>query len=252
MNGSEGDRMEPGKMPMTCTELAELSPVYLSGELDNRRAAILDAHLRACPGCFEELRRQAQGSAAGRDRQAGVRPHRPRPWVIAVMSAAAMFLLAALGSLVLMGPQLERVYASAAQDHRREIGERQPRRWVVDPAQIAALAERRGVPGSAVLALSAQGYHFERGRLCFVGRRVFVHLVYSRDGHEFSVYLRGRGTDALPGAIRETVNGAPLRVADEGSQHVASVQTSRLTVLVVDDQSPDAALRFARFASTVL
>jgi anti-sigma factor RsiW len=252
MNGSEGDGMEPGKNPATCMELAELSPLYLSGELDSRRAAALDAHLKRCPRCFEELRRQAQLSAARRERQTGVRPHRPRPWVLAVASATAMFLLAALGSLVLMGPQLGRVYASAAQDHRREIGERQPRRWVSGPAQIAALAERRGVPGSAVLALSAQGYHLDRGRLCFVGRRVFVHLVYSGDGHEFSVYLRGRGTDPLPGAIRETVNGALLRVADEGSQHVASVETSRLTVLIVVDQSPDAALRFARFASTVL
>ena len=252
MNGAEGDRMEPGKMPMTCTELAELSPSYLSGELDNRRAAILDAHLKTCPGCFEELQRQARGRAAGRSRQAGVRPHRPRPWVIAVMSAAAMFLLAVLGSLVLMGPQGGRVYAAAARDHRLEIAEQQPRRWVAGPAQIAAMAERRGVPGSAVLALSAQGYHLERGRLCFVGPRVFVHLVYSGDGHEFSVYLRGRGTGALPGAIRETVNSAPLRVADEGIQHVASVETSRLTVLIVDDQSADAALRFARFASTVL
>jgi hypothetical protein len=168
------------------------------------------------------------------------------------MSAAAMFLLASLGFLALMGPQGGQVYAAAARDHRLEIGERQPRRWVTDPAQIAALAERRGLPGSAVLALSAQGYHLERGRLCFVGHRVFVHTVYSEDGHEFSVYLRGRGTNPLPGAIRETVNGAPLRVADEGSPHVVSVETSRLTVLIVDDQSPDAALRFARFASSVL
>lgn len=244
--------MEPGKMPAACQDLAELSPLYLSGELDNRRAAILDAHLKKCPECLEELRRKAQMSAPGNKSLAGLRPHRPRPWVIAVMSAAAMFLLAALGSLVLMGAQGGHVYAAAARDHRREIGERQPRRWVANPAKIAALAERGGVPGSAALALSAQGYHLERGRLCFVGRRVFVHLVYSVDGHEFSVYLRRRVTDPLPGAIRETVNGAPLRVADEGSQHVASVQTSRLTVLIVDDQSPDAALRFARFASTVL
>ena len=252
MNGAEGDRMEPGKRPATCTELAELAPLYLSGELDSRRASTLDAHLKRCPGCFEELRRQAQLSATRRDRQAGVRSHRPRPWVIAVMSAAAMFLLAALGALVLLGPQGGQVYAAVARDHRLEIEEQQPRRWVTDPAQVAALAERQGVPGSAVLALSAQGYHFQRGRLCLVGRRVFVHLVYSGDGHEFSVYLRGRGAGPLPGAVRETVNGAPLRMADEGSQHVASVQTSRLTVLIVDDRSPDAALRFARFASSLL
>ena len=181
--------MEPRERPTTCADLAELAPLYLSGELDSRRASVLDAHLKRCPGCFEELLRQAHVGAARRRIQPVARPHRPRPWVIAVMSAAAMFLLAALGFLVLMGPQLVRVYAAAARDHRHEIAERQPRRWVTDRAQIAALADRRGVPGSAVLALSAQGYHLERGRLCFVGRRVFVHLVYSADGHEFSVGL---------------------------------------------------------------
>ncbi len=244
--------MEPGNKATTCSDLAELAPRYLSGELEKSRAAVIDAHLKRCPACFEELRRQAHPGAARGKMQAVARPHRPRPWVVAVMSAAAMFLLAALGSLVLVGPQLGPVYAAAARDHRREIEERQPRRWVTDPAQIAALGNRRGVPGRAALALSAQGYHLERGRLCLVGRHVFVHLVYSRDGHEFSVYLRGRGSNPLPGAIRETVNGALLRVSDEGNEHVASVETSRLTVLIVDDRSPDEALRFARFASTAL
>jgi len=76
--------------------------------------------------------------------------------------------------------------------------------------------------------------------------------VYSSAGHEVSVYLQQRNAEALPGAIRETANDNPLRVSNEGSQYVASVETARLTVLVVNDQSAGAALDFARFASTVL
>ena len=264
---------------MNCTDIATLAPLYLSGELDRTRATAFDTHLKTCPQCFAELARQARldaalgesmlsegVDAAAIDRRvreriaaesaAKVQPtppkQAPRRWVIAVMGAAAVLLLTALGYRLLMGPEVVRVYAEAARDHRREVVEQQPRKWVSDPAQITATAEQRGVPRSVVLALAGQGYHLERGRLCFVGRRVFVHLVYSSAGHEFSVYLRQRNAEALPGAIRETANDNPLRVSNEGSQYVASVETARLTVLVVNDQSAGAALDFARFASTVL
>jgi anti-sigma factor RsiW len=264
---------------MNCGDISGLTPLYLSGELDRTRAGAFDAHLKSCPECLEELARQAQVDArlregvlsegvdasavdrrvreqiaaeSGAEALPRARKHVPRRRVIAVLGAAAALLLAALGYRLLLGPQLTRVYADAARDHRREIVEQAARQWVVDPVEIGAMAERRGVPGSAVLALAAQGYHLDRARLCLVGRRIFLHLVYSANGQEFSVYVRQRDDETLPGAVWETANGKPIRVSDQGGEHVASVETPRLAVVIVSDRSAEAALQFARFASAAL
>ena len=266
---------------MNCEDIADLTPKYLSGELDRARAAAFDAHLKGCPECFYDLAQQARAEAAWHETallehsvipavdwsrveqlvpepappvaiQPVVRKHMPRARVIAVMSAAAALSLAVLGYLIVMGPEVAKVYANAARDHRQEIIEQHSRKWVKDPGPIAAMAERRGIPGATVLALAAQGYRLERGRLCLLGTRIFLHLVYSKDGSEFSVYLRASNGDPLPGAVLETSNGKPLHFCDENGEHVAGVESPRLMLVVVNHQSTDAALAFARFASTVL
>lgn len=263
---------------MTCGEIARLAPLYITGELDARLAADFDTHLRACPACMRELERQARLDARLReivlaeetkatqvDRRVReliaaesegnpmpqLQPRRRR-WVAIAAGAAAAIVLAAVGYRTVSGPQVARVYADAARDHGLEIVQHQPRPWLTDPASIAALAEQQGIAPSAVAALASGGYHLNRARLCFLDHRIFLHLVFSDGVQEFSVFLRQRDAKTLPGPVRETANGRPLCTSDLNGEHVASVQTDHLVAVVVTNQSSDAALNFARFASAVL
>jgi predicted anti-sigma-YlaC factor YlaD len=261
---------------MNCNDIAEFAPLYLSAELDRPRSAAFDAHLKSCPSCMKELERQARLDAELRQAVAGepvdvgsvVRRVRERisaetggaarlalprrRWMIAAMGAAAALLLVAAGYRGLLGPRVARVYADAALDHRLEVVEKAPRPWKVDPAQVSALAETQGIPASVPVALSSGPYHLERAKLCFLDRRIFLHLVYSDGAREFSVYLRQRGAESLSGWARETDNGRVLHTSNTGGEHVASFQTDSLTVMVVAEQSADTALHFARFAATAL
>lgn len=264
---------------MTCDEIAGLAPLYITGELDARLSAEFDAHLKTCPACMRELERQARLDARLREvvlaeESNATRVDRrvreliaaesegkplpqlqpgPRRWAVAVIGVAAVTLvLAAVGYRTLPGQQVVRVYADAARDHRIEIVQQQPRPWLTDPAQIAALAEQQGIAPSAVSALASGGYHLNRAKLCFLDHRIFLHLVFSDGVQEFSVYLRQRDAKALPGPVREIANGKPLCTSDLDNEHVASIETPYLTALVVTDRSSDAALNFARFASAVL
>lgn len=263
---------------MNCGDITRLAPFYISGELDAPRAAEFDAHLKDCLSCMRELERQARLDARLRevilaeetnvtrvDRRvrelilaeaegAPVPQLQPRPrrWVVATMGIAAALLLAATGYRTLLGMNVARVYADAATDHRLEIVQQQPRSWLTDSTQMAALAAGQGIPASAETALASGGYHLNRAKLCWLDGRVFLHLVFSAGGQEFSVYLRQRDAKPLPGPGREISNGKTLCATDLGKEHVASIETAQLTAVVVTDQSADAALRFARFASAVL
>jgi anti-sigma factor RsiW len=260
---------------MNCSDIAELAPLYLSAELGRARAAAFDAHLKSCPACMQELERQSRLDAELREAVAGepvdvgrvdrrvrerisaenggtahLAPLRRR-WVIAAIGTAAALLLVAAGYRGLLGPRVARVYADAALDHRLEVVQKAPRPWKVDPAQVAALAETQGISASVPAALSSGAYRLERAKLCFLDGRIFLHLVYSDGTREFSVYLRQRGAESLPGRTQETDNGRVLHISNPGNEHVASFQTDGLTVMVVAEQS-SMALRFARFAATAL
>ncbi len=56
--------------------------------------------------------------------------------------------------------------------------------------------EARAYPASAIAALGTTGYRLERARLCFLKKQIFLHLVYTKDGSQFSVYLRPRTEEA--------------------------------------------------------
>lgn len=264
---------------MTCGEIVRLAPRYITGELDARQAVEFDAHLKTCPACIRELERQARLDARLREvvlaeevnaarvdhrvrellaaEPGGESVPKPRPgsrlWAAAAVGvAAAALILALMGYRMLAGAHVARVYADAAWDHRLEVVQQQPRAWLTDPAQIAALAEQQGIAPSAIQALTSGGHHLNRAKLCFLEHRVFLHLVFSDGRQEFSVFLRRRDENNLPGPVREIANGKPLCTSDLQDEHVASLETAQLVALVVSDQSSDAALNFARFASAVL
>src|SRR6202034_1604041 len=67
-----------------------------------------------------------------------------RRWPVAVAALAAVLLAAIVGYRLIS--RTKSVYAAAARDHRMEIVDRQPRKWVSDRASIEGLAQRQGLP----------------------------------------------------------------------------------------------------------
>ncbi len=168
------------------------------------------------------------------------RMRRPRlaRWAVAVAAAIAILIA------VFFRPQTPPLCVAAAQDHRREIVEGEARPWLTEIAAIQSLAEKQGVPGSAIRALGTTGYGLERARLCFLKKQIFLHLVYTKDGEEFSVYLRPRGSDSpFDGSVRQ---------ASVGAEDLAYFETDRLTAVFVDERSKAQAAAFARASARVL
>lgn len=261
---------------MDCSDITELAPLYIAGELDSKRASEFDAHLKSCPACLRELETQSRLDARLREvllaeevdvsrvnrrvreliaaeSAGGLVPQlkpKPRRWVTAAMGIAASLLLLAAGYL-LLPVHVARVYADAARDHRTEVVEQQPRRWLTDPAKIDALAEQQGITDSVPWEL-ASGYRLVGARICRLDGRLFLHAVYSDGTEEFSLFLRRRDGQSLPGTIRGISHGRFLHVSVAGNEHVSSFETSRLTAMVVADQPSGAALRFAKSVSAAI
>jgi hypothetical protein len=175
-------------------------------------------------------------------------PIRRGKW-IAAAGIAAILAIAVSGYVLLPNRGSAVMCSDAARDHRIEVVEHGRRNWLTDAASIDALAAKRGLAGAGAEAIAPPGYRLERGKLCRLGGRVFLHLVYSDGAHEFSFYLR----DSVPS---ETSLGTPRAMAglklDLNGEHVAQVESPRFTALVVTDESRDAARDVAHFASNQL
>jgi hypothetical protein len=198
-------------------------------ELDQRvRASILAEELDTAR--LERSVRQRIG-------RAGV----PR-WALATVAGIILVIAGGLTYRVFFRPP-PHICVAAARDHNHEVVNGAPREWLSDPAAIQSLAAQQGVPSTAIAALATTGYRLERGRLCFLQRQIFLHLVYSRNGEELSVYLRPRGSDSP--------FDRSVRQASVGTEDLAYFQTDRLTVVVVDAWRAQAAV-FARAAARVL
>jgi anti-sigma factor RsiW len=163
------------------------------------------------------------------------RPLVPR-WAFAAAAGIALVIAGGVAYRALVTPQTPPICVAAAQDHQREIVNGEPRPWLSDGAAIQSLAEKQGVPASAIPALATTGYRLERARLCFLKKQIFLHLVYTKDGSEYSVYLRPP-SGLFEGSVR-------------GEQTLAYFETSRVTAVFVS-QGADA-LAFARAGARVL
>jgi anti-sigma factor RsiW len=254
---------------MTCRDIAEWTPLYLSGELARElnptRFSAFRVHLATCECCAREVEQQremdeslqsgvraepfesAVVEARVRSRIASERRPRMAAWIAAAV--AAILVVGIFGSRVLMMRPASPLCDDAADDHRTEVVDAQHRAWRTTVQEIQVLADR---PGVAVPVAAPAGYHLDRGRLCRLEGKAYLHLVYSNGAQEFSLFLRHRGAELPPGAARETANGRPLYTADRGHEHVVFLQTDRLTAVIVTDQSSQAALSLARFAASSL
>jgi anti-sigma factor RsiW len=235
---------------MTCAEITELSPLYVSGELDRERTSEFAAHLAACPDCELDQRVRASVLAEKMDTSRvqtaindRIRTRHVPGWAAVAAGVLAMAGASALSYRAFLKEQTPLVCIAAAQDHHREIVNGEPRPWLSNVADIQSLGEKQGVPASAISALSTTGYRLERARLCFLKKQVYLHLVYTRAGDEFSVYLRPRGAETFDASVHQ---------ASAGSESMAYFQTDRLTAVFVDEQSKAQAAAFARAGAKVL
>jgi anti-sigma factor RsiW len=261
---------------VNCSEILPLLPAYIDGDLGAGPAAEFDAHLKTCGSCLQELERQAQVDARVRNAVLSERidvsnldriiresvyaePLRSarrqfesvrRRWLAATVGVVA--ILIALGYHTLFGQRAAGVYAAAAADHRMEIVEQQPRSWFTNSSQIEGLAQSQGVPPAEVQSVASGTYHLDRGKLCWLDGRIFLHLAFSAEGRKFSLYLRPSDAGGLPRGLQAIEKPGSLDSMNSGSEHVAAFHTSRLVAIVVTDEPGDAALQFAQFASSKL
>jgi hypothetical protein len=157
-------------------------------------------------------------------------------WAFAVAASIALLIAGGVGYHAFVRPQTPPVCVAAAQDHQREIVQGDPRTWLSDVSAIQSLARKQGVPPSAISALATTGYRLEQARLCFLKKQIFLHLVYTKDNAEFSVYLRPP-SGLFEGSVR-------------GEETLAYFETSRVTAVFVSHEAD--ALAFARAGARVL
>ncbi|HEX5228190.1 MAG TPA: hypothetical protein VFW44_10795 [Bryobacteraceae bacterium] len=158
-----------------------------------------------------------------------------RGWAVAAAGIIAMVVAGTWSYRMFQHEQATPAVCSAAVlDHQREIVQGEPREWLTDLTAIQALAQKQNVPAAEVTALQNTGYRLERGRLCFLQKQIFLHLVYSREGREFSVYLRPASRE-----FDRTV---------QGSGPLAYFETPRVTAVFVGADTE----AFARAGAKVL
>jgi hypothetical protein len=161
-------------------------------------------------------------------------------WAFAVAASIALVIAGGVAYRAYIRPQTPPVCVAAVQDHQREIVQGEPRPWLSDVSAIQLLAQKQGVPASAISALASTGYRLERARLCFLKKQIFLHLVYTKDNAEFSVYLRPP-SGLFEGSVR-------------GQGTLAYFETDRVTAVFVGDGVSHGAdaLAFARAGARVL
>lgn len=162
--------------------------------------------------------------AAVRAQVHSARPRQVPGWSVAAAALIATVLAGGLSYRAFIQEQSMPVVCSAAMlDHQAEIVRREQRSWLTERPAIQALAEKKGIPASALSALDKTEYRLERARLCFLNKHIFLHLVYTKSGQEYSVYLRSRtGRTSVASSVRDTQNLAYFQ-----TPHVTAVFVSQ-------------------------
>lgn len=153
---------------------------------------------------------------------------------IAALSLAAMLAMV-IGGFRLISNRNASICSDALRDHRIEVSDHAPRKWLSDPAAVLSLASSRGLPAAPVAAIAPAGFQFEHGRLCRLGGQVFLHLVYTDGAQEVSIYLRKRDASGAPGVVNQG------NVAVESARGIVAV--------VVTDGTHGDAAEMARHAA---
>jgi hypothetical protein len=167
-------------------------------------------------------------------------------WAVAAAAVIVTILATTFSYQKFRQEQIPSVCSAAIEDHQREIVRGEPRQWLTDLSAIQALAQKEGVPTSAIAALDSTGYRLERARLCFLQKQIFLHLVYSKQGGEYSVYLRPRDSAHVLPHWGEPSFERSVR----GTENLAYFETNRLTAVFVSQST--GARAFARAGAKLL
>jgi anti-sigma factor RsiW len=224
---------------MTCDEIRNQAPLYLSGELPWEERAQFHRHMAVCAACEQEIGAQSAIDARLARALGGELPdasqverrvrtqmaaeRRSHRW-LGVGAIAAALLLAAVGAAYLLRPAAPapRWYADAARDHRVEVIEGQPRRWRTDPVEIEKVTSQSGLSLTQARGMAAAGYALERAKICGLDGQRMLHLVFSDGRQRYSVYVSPHQSAQ-----------EPVRVEKRGSEEVAGFETGRYRAAVV-------------------
>jgi anti-sigma factor RsiW len=249
-----------GKL-MNCEDIDRLSALWHSGELEETRQKAFDTHLASCAACATGIREQWNNDAHLREALADepadtrgleqrvmrqIARERFNRWVWRGM-APAMAAAAALVATVLFlnaqrgTPVNPAILADAARDHTVEVIKQAPRRWRTDAADIAVIEKAQGISDSDVKALETTGYQLQRAKICRLGGTPYMHLVYAKEGREFSVYLRVRGDQS----VRETASNS-------GDLQLGAFTRGRVQAVIVTDAPRGECAQFMRDAEAAL
>ncbi len=243
---------------MNCADIKELSPLWHSNELEDSRRVAFDRHVDGCAACGRELREQCVLDAqlrASVAEDAALRTERSRViearvrgqisseqrkrWLFPTVAAAA----AAIAAVVFLtvpkaAPPNPVLVADASRDHTIEVVQKSPRRWRTAAGDIAALEQSQGVSDADVKAIEATGYQLQRAKICHVAGLAWMHLVYAKDGKEFSVYLRVKRTQPVTEAAAAS---GPLQLATFSKGRVEAIVVTATTKSDCDKFTQDAA-----------
>jgi anti-sigma factor RsiW len=241
---------------MNCGDIEELAPLWHSGELDSERRGEFDAHVLGCAACAAELREQAAADehlrqivaaepADTRAIEAHVRQRiareKIRRWAIPGLAVAAALIAMVLWRAPEPTPINPVIVADAVRDHTAELVNHAPRRWRADASEIGTIEKTQGIQDEDVKALEATGYKLQRARICRLGGAPWIHLVYARDGREFSVYMRVKEGQSVP----ESAESA-------GNLQLASFTHGRVQAVIVTDAPKGECAKFAKDAEHAL
>jgi anti-sigma factor RsiW len=245
---------------MNCGDIEEFAPLWHSGELDSERRGEFDAHVSGCAACAAELREQAMAderlreivAAEPADTRAieeqvrrriagGIAGRKARRWAIPALAAAAALVAVLLWRAPKAAPINPVLVADAVRDHTAELINHAPRRWRADASEIGTIEKSQGIPDADVKALEATGYTLQRARICRLGGAPWIHLVYARDGREFSVYMRVKEDQSVPKSAESA-----------GSLQLASFTHGHVQAVIVTDAPKGECAKFAKDAEHAL
>jgi len=245
---------------MNCGDINELAPLWHSGELDRERRGEFDAHVSGCAACAAELREQETVDAQLRELVAAepadtraieeqvrrrIAPRKIQRWAIPGLAAAAALIAVVLWRAPQPAakptPINPAIVADAVRDHTAELINHAPRRWRADTSEIGTIEKSQGIQDEDVKALEATGYRLQRARICRLGGAPWIHLVYARDGREFSVYMRVKEDQSVPESA-----------ASAGSLQLASFTHGRIQAVIVTDAPKGECAKFAKDAEHAL
>jgi anti-sigma factor RsiW len=245
---------------MNCGDFEELAPLWHSGELDGEKRREFDAHVSGCAACAADLREQetvdeqlreivAAEPADTRAIEAQVRRRiargRLQRWAIPGLAAAAALIAVVLWRVPQPTPAPTpinpAIVADAVRDHTAELVNHAPRRWRADTSEISTIEKSQGIEDQDVKALEATGYRLQRAKICRLGGAPWIHLVYAREGREFSVYMRVREDQSVPESAESS-----------GNLQLASFTHGRVQAVIVTDAPKGECAKFAKDAEHAL